>query len=120
CCIGPRRGPTRWRPTPVHPIASKSNCPRRRNAEGPSSLRLVSRGSASHEVWGVEGRHGWRLAVEALDLHQAALRGTALRQARCRYIAGQHIGVAMLVEAAGHARFEWIPPGAGRQLDDSW
>jgi hypothetical protein len=59
------------------------------------------------------------LAGKAFDFYQCGLRDRALGRLRSALVQGQHVRVAVLVQAADLRRIYEVELGAGRQLDDA-
>ena len=61
-----------------------------------------------------------RLALKPLDVYQCRLGATTLCQLRSPDVTGQHIGVAVFVQAADDRRMFRVKPGAGGKLYHAW
>src|SRR5690606_26391036 len=60
-----------------------------------------------------------KLALMALDLDQAGMGDRRLSEPGRAAILCQHVRIAVLVERADEAWFEWVVPGARRHLHDA-
>src|SRR3546814_4713635 len=84
-----------------------------------SRILLALSGSALDDLRRPVRRHVWNCAVDPRHLDQAGMRRRPLAEPRGATVARQHIGVAVLVQAAAPARMLRVEPGAGRELHDA-